>query len=233
MAKDLSLVLPCYNEEAVFEESVGRILRLLKATRYDFEILLVDDQSRDRTRELMRKAAAKDRRITCLYHDRNRGRGRTVADGIRKATGRIVGYLDIDLEIREEAILSHALAIDEGYDIAYADRITGLKPGNLLRHLLHALYILQVRVFLGFAHGDTNAGCKFFNRKRILPVLERVRDDHWFWDTEILLRGYAAGMRIKKIPVVYLRNDRKKSTVRMGADAAYFLRKIMAYRRER
>ena len=230
MGKDISIILPCYNEETIFEQSMRKILNLLQKTKFNYEIVLVDDFSKDNTRELIKKTAAGNKNIRYIFHEKNMGRGKTVSDGIRMASGRIAGYIDIDLEISEENILSHALAIEEGYDIAYADRITGLNMSNLMRHFLHAAYIMMVRVFLGFSFGDTNAGCKFFNRKKILPILEKVEDNHWFWDTEILLRGYGMGLKIKKIPVLYLKNEGKKSTVRTFSDTLYFMKKIMQYR---
>ncbi|MBI4182110.1 MAG: glycosyltransferase [Candidatus Aenigmarchaeota archaeon] len=228
--KDLSLVLPCYHEEQIFKASLDRIIRLLRATRLDVEVILVEDASKDNTPQLVREAARTYPEVRAIFHEQNQGRGRTVGDGIRAAKGRVVGYLDIDLEIREEHILSHYLAVREGADVAYADRITGLTIGNLPRHLLHVWYIGMLRLVLGCDLGDTNAGCKFFNRKAILPVLAQVQDGHWFWDTEILVRAQKAGLRLRKLPVVYLKNQQKKSTVRMFADTAYFLRKIFHVR---
>ena len=227
--KDLTLVVPCYNEEKIFVQSVERILDLLRLSRLDFELLLIDDKSADKTAAFIRKAAAADHRIVPFFHERNRGRGATVTEGIRKAAGRVVGYIDLDLEISESNILTHYLAIREGYDVVYADRITPVSLAVHPRTLLHFLYIAFTSFFLNHSFGDTNAGCKFFRTEKIRPILQTVADEHWFWDTEILYRARRAGLRIKRLPVLYIRNKNKKSTVKIFSDTVYFFRKVLQF----
>jgi len=229
---DLSLVIPCYNEEGVFSDSIRRIIDLLKLSKLDFEIVLVDDKSTDGTRELIKGVARKEKRVSYCFHGKNEGRGAAVRDGIKRARGRVVGYIDIDLEVPESNILSHYLEIERGCDVAYADRTTSSSMGVHPRTFMHVLYIYLTRFLLRFDFGDTNAGCKFFNRKKIIPVLECVKDGHWFWDTEILFRSRQAGLRMKRVPAIYVRNRKKKSTVRVFSDTVYFIKKIFQFSRE-
>lgn len=230
--RDLSVIIPCYNEEKVLESSLRRIRDLLRMTRLDFEIILIDDCSKDRTREILKEIAGKDRWMTCIFHEANKGRGATVAEGIRKAKGRVAGYIDIDLEIHENNILSHYAEIEKGSDVVYADRITPVSLALHPRTFLHFLYMSMTSLLLHSRFGDTNAGCKFFRREKILPVLDTTRDEHWFWDTEILFRSLKAGLKIQKIPVLYIRNRDKKSTVKVFSDAMYFFKKVLEFSRE-
>jgi glycosyltransferase involved in cell wall biosynthesis len=230
--KDLSVIIACYNEEDVLEENMKKITSLLDRTRYDYEIILIDDKSRDGTAEIIKKLVKGSKRISGHFHRKNMGRGATVKEGIMLAAGKVAGYIDIDLEVPAENIISHALAIESGYDVAYADRITRVSITNFHRQIMHSVYILLSKAILGTGFNDTNAGCKFFNRKRIMPVLEKTKDPHWFWDTEILARSRKAGLKMKEIPALYITNRKSRSTVKVFSDTVYFIRKMIEFSRE-
>ena len=73
---------------------------------------------------------------------------------------------------------------------------------------------------------DTETGFKFFRRDRILPVLDKVHDQGWFWDTEVMIQGYLAGLRIIEIPALYERQTMKTSSVRIFRDSLLQFRKL-------
>lgn len=230
---DLSLVLPCYNEEPILEENVKRIMRLLDATKYSYELILIDDKSSDNTAKIAETIAFRNpEKIRAFFHGKNSGRGAVVREGIIAARGRIAGYIDVDLEVPEENILTHALAIDDGFDVAYANRITRMTITNFHRQVMHSAYVLLERILLGTIFNDTNAGCKFFNRKKILPVLAKTKDNHWFFDTEILARSREAGLKMKEIPALYITNRKSRSTVKVFEDTIYFIRKLFEFSKE-
>ena len=87
---DLSLVIACYNEEYELADSVRQVVEILESARWSWELIFVDDASRDRTRELIDRLIAQypDKNFRRLFHDHNTGRGRTVTDGFRLARGR-------------------------------------------------------------------------------------------------------------------------------------------------
>ena len=228
---DLSLILPCYNEKDVFENSIKRIDNLLENSGFSYEIILIDDKSSDNTRDLILKAAGKYKNLRYFFHKENMGRGATVSDGIKKAKGRVAGYIDIDLEVSEDNILKHSNAILSGYDVTYANRKTVFNILSAHRTLLHHLYIGWTKFLLKTPFNDTNAGCKFFNREKILPILDKVEDSHWFWDTEILYRAYKAKLKMKEIEALYKKNKNKKSTVKTISDTIYFFRKLNQFRK--
>ena len=108
------MVLACYNEDEILPASFAEIKSTLDGLGRPFEILFVDDVSRDRTREIIGAivAAHPGRRSGCILHEKNRGRGATVTDGFRAARGEIVGYLDVDLEVHARYIPSLVRAIE-------------------------------------------------------------------------------------------------------------------------
>jgi len=229
---DLSLVIACYNEAGHLEESIRQILKIMETTKYKYEIIFVDDGSSDSTKDIIRRLCNNHKSMSYIFHKENEGRGKSVSDGIKKAQGEAVGYIDIDLETHAMYIPWLIAEILEGADIAYAWRIYEIKLYSLDRLILNRGYNFLVRNFLGLKFMDTEAGFKFFNRKSILPVLEEVKDSHWFWDTEIIARAYFRGLKIVEIPTLYIRRMDKKSTVRILPDVIYYLKKLFWFKRE-
>ena len=129
----LSLVLACYNEAEHLERSFAEIRDTLEQSRFSFEILFVDDVSRDRTREIIASlvAAHPQLAIRTILHERNLGRGASVSDGFRAARGEIAGYIDVDLEVHSRYIPSLVRAIYVGLD----PRLTRAAGLSVLAHL--------------------------------------------------------------------------------------------------
>ena len=230
---DLSLVVACYNEEPELEDSMRQVVQILDSARWSYEIIFVDDCSQDRTREiidalLLRYAGKNIRR---LFHEKNTGRGRTVADGIRLARGDIAGYIDIDLEVHARYIPSMMLAIENGADVATAHRIYKVQPRLFNRFILSTGYAWLMRHLLGVQLRDTETGYKFFRRERILPVLDEIEDERWFWDTEVMIRSLLRGYRIEEIPCLFIRRYDRQSTVNVVRDSLDYLVKLWRFRR--
>jgi len=233
-APRLSVVLACYNEEEVLAASFAEIHEVLEDVGRPYEIVLVDDVSRDRTREIIREMAAAHPAvpIQVILHDVNRGRGATVTDGFRAARGEIVGYLDVDLEVHARYIPSLVRAIEKGADVATVRRIYAFQLRSLDRYVMSRGYSYLVRRMLGTSLHDTETGYKFFRREALMPVVDEVRDPGWFWDTEFMIRAERRGLRVAEVPGAYVRRFDKTSTVRGLRDSARYFGKLLAFRRE-
>ena len=230
----LSLVLACYNEEEVLESSWGEIRGTLEDLGQPFEVIFVDDVSRDRTREILRSivAAHPDLDLRVILHDKNRGRGATVTDGFHAARGEITGYLDVDLEVHSRYIPSLVRAIRGGADVAIVRRIYAFQVRSLDRYVMSRGYSFLVRKMLGVPFHDTETGYKFFRREALLPVLDEIQDPGWFWDTEFMVRAQRRGLRIAEVPGAYVRRWDKTSTVSGLRDTVDYFRRLIAFRRE-
>jgi glycosyltransferase involved in cell wall biosynthesis len=230
----LSLVLACYNEEEVLEESFEEIRETLLDFGGTFEILFVDDTSKDRTREIIDGIVERhpDLDIKVLLHERNKGRGATVADGFRAARGEIAGYLDVDLEVHPRYIPSLVRAIRRGADVATVRRIYAFQVRALDRYFMSRGYSFLVRRVLGLALHDSETGYKFFNRAKVLPVLDEIRDGGWFWDTEFMARAIRRGLVIREIPGAYVRRWDKTSKVSGVRDSIQYFGRLWRLRRE-
>ena len=233
---DLSLVLACYNEAPHLEESVREIVEVLQRSRLSYELIFVDDCSKDGTRGLLDRIAQELRtslpfvQVHVLLHDKNKGRGATVRDGMRVATGRVAGFIDIDLEVHARYIPDMVRAIDQGFDVATGFRVYHVDGTNLTRHFLSVGYRALMRAAISTHLMDTETGYKFFHRDRTRDVMEQSESDGWFWDTEIMVLSEQAGLRITEIPVAFVRRLDKKSTVRVIPDSVDYARRLVEFK---
>jgi glycosyltransferase involved in cell wall biosynthesis len=229
----LSVIVACYNEEEVLAESFETLRQTLEDFSRPWEVIFVDDASRDRTREILGDIIGSHPGLPLrvILHERNQGRGATVADGFRAARGEIAGYLDVDLEVHSRYIPSLVREIRNGADIATVRRIYAFQLRALDRYFMSRGYSYLVRKLLAISFYDTETGYKFFRREAVLPLLDEIQDPGWFWDTEFMVRAARRGLRIREIPGAYVRRWDKTSTVSSLRDSLGYLRKLLAFRR--
>lgn len=229
---DLSLILTLYKEGVIVKSSLARLLELLGKSKLNFEIILIDDASPDETSFLARQATYGKENCRFYKNQKNVGRGGTVSRGIRLAKGKVVGFIDTDLEISPEKIPQAVRLILNGQaDVVSGMRTYKFHPSLLFRFILSRGYHLLVRLCLPLPLKDTETGFKFFNREKILPVLAKVEDKRWFWDTEIMALSYQANLKIKEIPVLFKKRLDKKSSVKLFQDSLDYFKKLIKLRR--
>lgn len=195
---------------------------------------MIDDNSSDSTVEVIKQTTKSHPRhvVKAFFHDRNVGRGGVVSEGIERAHGRVVGFIDVDLEISEQYIPAFYWKVEEGDDVVIARRSYEFTMQKLIRFAATKTYAFLVRQILKSPFRDTEAGYKFFKREKILPIIKRCHDKKWFWDTEVVMRSYLAGLKITELPVFFVRNAQKKSTVKVIPDSMMYLKKLIEFRNE-
>lgn len=233
MILDLTLVLPCYNDGELLEASLREIQHTLSQTRYTYEIILIDDCSPDGSAETVRRIAAKHDTIRSICHPTNIGRGGTVVEGMLAADGRVVGFIDVDLEVHCRYIPAMVGSIEQGYDGATAHRIYRLQwvPSMVFRAFLSVAYRKLVRYLLQLPYQDTETGYKFFAKEKIAPILKQCQSQGWFWDTEVMALAHYHGLTITEIPCLFIRRWDKESTVKPIRDSIDYLREILHFRK--
>lgn len=232
---ELSLVLANYNQAHLLAASFERIEALLGWLRPEPSFVLVDDASTDATWDVSQGIARDRRNVKLLRHPVNLGRGRSVADGIRAAESELVATLDTDFEVAPHYLLALLEAMRGGADIALARRNypAPLAPGRgweLVRWLAHRGYRVLVASALG-TRVDTASGCKVVRRSAVLPVLDRIRDERWFWDTELIVRSVRAGLRVVEIEA-YCPGKPRGTTFALFPEIAAHFKYVVDLRRE-
>jgi len=221
---EVSAVLPVYNDLAALRIAIPRSLETLDAIAPEgFELIVAEDGSTDGSTEFIRDLEAKDPRVRLLHADERLGRGRALNRAAAGARGSIVCYYDVDLAT-DMAHLSELIgAVRDGDDIATGSRL--LPERNIARsggrEIASRGYNMLVRTILGSSRHDHQCGFKAFQRDRLLDLLPSVTADHWFWDTEVLVRAQKNGYRIQEFPVRWQQGEgttvRRKDGVERGS----------------
>ncbi|WP_340100806.1 flippase-like domain-containing protein [Salinibaculum salinum] len=217
---EVSVVLPAYNEEATLRKTVTVTLDRLAAFLPDesYEVIVAEDGCEDRTPEIADELAAEYDTVRHIHSDERLGRGGALEFAFREADGETLVYFDTDLatdmrhlEELVESIRTH------GYDVATGSRwlpdSAADRPAK--RGIPSLAYNRLVRFFLRSDVRDHQCGFKAFDREALLALVDDVDDDHWFWDTEVLVRAQRAGYRVKEFPVDWTpRGDSKVDIIR-------------------
>jgi glycosyltransferase involved in cell wall biosynthesis len=212
----VDIVLPVYNEEHVLERSVRTLhMFLTDNMAHEWRILIADNGSKDRTREVAEKLAGELDNVA-LMHIPEAGRGRALTRAWLASDADVLSYMDIDLstDLGSFPRLVSAIA-DHGYDIAAGTR---LGPGaettrSLKRETLSRGFVLLINALMGTKLRDTQCGFKAIGRECARKLLPLVQDTGWFWDTELLLLAAKGGWRVTFVPVRWLED--KDSRVRI------------------
>jgi putative flippase GtrA len=210
----LGLVLPCYNEAENLEKTVASACAVLSQMVYNFRIIVVNDGSQDRTREIGEQLAARDSRVMLIHHPYNRGAGAALATGFRAACEAkgmhaldLVSYIDADgqFDIRDMASI---LPLIQDYDAVFGYRYDRQDP--FIRKLNAALWNWLVRLLLGNSVRDVDCAFKLM-RTECLRSLSLEADGAVLM-TELLYKWQRAQYSWVQVPVQHLPRRGGKQT---------------------
>ena len=187
----LSVFFPCYNEEANVANTVGQALEVLEQLKGDFEVIVVDDGSKDATGRIADELAAKDGRVKAVHHPTNRGYGAALQSGFRAATKELVFYTDGDgqFDMHEMPAL---LPLMKEYDIVSCYRLN--RQDNAIRKLNAWCWTKLVCFLFHLRLKDIDCAFKLFKRA-IFDHIE-MRSTGALIDTEVLARAVRRGYTV-------------------------------------
>jgi glycosyltransferase involved in cell wall biosynthesis len=211
---EVSVVIPVFNDRAALEIAIPQSVSAIREITNQFEIIIAEDGSTDGSAELVRTFSAEDPRVKLLHSDERLGRGKALNRAFQEARGPVVCYYDVDLATDMQHLPVLIETIREGYDISTGSRL--LPESRIIRsegrEIASRGYNFLVRLILGSRLSDHQCGFKGFNRNRLLALIPSIKDTHWFWDTEVLVRAERAGYRIFEFPIIW--NQGSKTTVK-------------------
>jgi glycosyltransferase AglD len=203
IAPEVTAIIPVFNDRAALEHAIPESLKVLSGITENFEVIVAEDGSTDGSSAFVRDYEMKSPKVRLLHSDTRLGRGTALNHAIREAQGSIICYYDVDLATDMQHLPELIGAIRSGDDIATGSRL--LPESDIRRtegrEIASRSYNFLVRAILGSRLFDHQCGFKAFNKAKILPILSTIRSNHWFWDTELLVRAQRMGYTVTEFPV--------------------------------
>ena len=238
-----NITLPAYNEEDRITDCVQRVLQCVEAQGWNCEVVIAENGSMDQTRAIAEELAAECRKdrsrmldtpVTLrAVHLDQAGRGGALREAWLASDADVLSYMDIDLstDLAHLPELIGTVAEDHA-DLAIGSR---LLPGSQTtrgwkREFLSRGYNRLLHAALGLQVADAQCGFKAITRRAAQALLPWVRDDGWFFDTELLVLAQRSGWRVAELPVRWVEDT--DSTVRLLPTVSRDLKGIWRLRRE-
>jgi glycosyltransferase involved in cell wall biosynthesis len=225
---DLSLAMPCYNEESCIDQTVPPLFAAFLNAGIDLELVMVDNGSVDRTSAVIDGLIARGYRIRKVVVPVNRGQGLGIRSGLDECRGRHVGYLAADGQVAPESVLLIYRAVATAGDRTIAKVRRRFRPDSLTRKIISTVYnVGMLVIFPGMPSLDVNGSPRIMPRA-ILPMLE-LTSSNWFLEAEIMLKVQYLRLLVIEIDVPgHLRNGGRSNVG--WRTILEFIRNIAAYR---
>jgi dolichyl-phosphate beta-glucosyltransferase len=223
----LSIVIPAYNEEKRIEDSLKKLINHFSKKKFDYEIIVSEDGSTDRTCKIVKSFMKKNKRVKLLHSKTRQGKGGGVIKGFKESTGDILIFTDVDLACPASEFDKLIDEINHGSDVAIAARrLEGSKiivERSLLKKIASKGFNILVNFLFNFGTKDTQCGLKAIKKEALNKILSKLTLKGWAFDIELLLRARQNNLKITEVPVVWSRKEKTKfsffkNSFEMGID---------------
>lgn len=207
---DLSIILSCYNESSLIENSLSKLISLLDTMNTSYEIIIIDDFSNDKSVTTIRSVQAKNDRIKLICNPHNMGKGFSIRNGVLNSIGKYIVFTDIYMVYSLENIKIVLEELKKGNDIVIGNRRLSdsiyIVPNKLIkyvyrRHFVGIVFNTIVRYIFGLKIKDTQSGLKGFNRETAITIFKNVNTNRFVFDVEIFILAKNLNKTVKEIPV--------------------------------
>jgi dolichol-phosphate mannosyltransferase len=211
----ISVVIPCYNEEEVLPELRRRVSSVFSELGIPYEIILIDDGSKDGTWSVMASIAEEDPRFKVIKLSRNRGHQIALTCGLDQARGQVILIMDADLQDPPELVHEMLKRWHEGYDVAYGKR--SQRHGEPRLKIFFAFFFYRAfKSITGFELPSDTGDFRLMDR-RALNALQSMRERHRF------IRGMVSWIGFNQTPVFYDRPPRYAGVTKYPFKKSLFL----------
>lgn len=210
------------NEASNIRRCVYEVLQAIERITPNHEVIIAEDGSTDGTDKIAASLAREHPRIRHLHSRKKLGRGRALKNAFMTAKGDIMVYMDADLATDLKHLPQLVNAINRGADLSTGSRmITNAHVKRpLTREIASQIYNMSVRFLFHDGVHDHQCGFKAFSKKIVCDLLNEIKDDAWFWDTEFIVRAVRKRYQVVEIPVCWEeRRKRGQSKVKILRDA--------------
>ena len=198
--KRISIVVPVYNEEETIEHFAQSVAEVMESLPYAYEILFIDDGSRDRSREILRELGARDAHVQSIFLARNSGHQIALTCGTDHADGDAVVTMDGDMQHPPELLPVLLAKWEEGFEIVQTVRLT-TEGASLFKRLTSKYYYRLLNALSDVEIQEGGSDFRLMDRKAVL-ALRRYREHARF------IRGIVGSMGFRKTTVEFVAHER-------------------------
>lgn len=229
---EMSIVIPAYNEESRIEPTIHDVVRYFRLAERSFEVIVVDDGSRDRTAALIAHLLHQYDELRLIRLPINRGKGYAVRTGVVNTKGSYVLFTDADGSTPISEIERLDTALQTGSDIAIGSRALegeGVQvETRWYRRLIGRAFHLLVNSLAVRGIKDTQCGFKLFRSEVAHDLFSRMRMNGFSFDVELLLMAQRRGYGISEVPINW--EHRAGSRVNLVLDSLRMARDLLVMR---
>ncbi|ABA22958.1 Glycosyl transferase, family 2 [Trichormus variabilis ATCC 29413] len=201
----LSIVIPAYNEEDCIVQTIQTISKTLEIEQIDYEILVVNDNSRDRTEELLQQITSHNSKLRYVNNYYPNGFGFAVRCGLENFTGDAVAVVMADSSDAPEDIVSYFHKLQEGYDCVFGSRF--IKGGKVIDYPGHKLVVnrlanLFIQILFSLKFNDITNAFKVY-RKEVIEGISPLISHHFNLTVELPLKAIVRGYSFTTIPIIW------------------------------
>lgn len=207
----LSVIIPLYNEQKRLGK-LAKVFNFFNRQKFDYEVILVNDGSRDNTLKKLNQLAKKFKFILISY-EKNRGKGFAVKRGALSAKGRYVLFTDIDLSTPLKEFTKFIPFLKTGNVVIGSRKMRDSslqKRQTMLRESLGKGFTFLSQIVLNLRISDFTCGFKCFSKKAAEEIFAKQTIHRWGFDSEILFLAKEFGYEIKEVPVRWSNDPRSK-----------------------
>ncbi len=225
-----SLVIPTYNEEGNIKTLLETTSRVLKAIPISFELIIVDDNSQDQTRPIIRELQKTNSEITLIERDNERGLATALICGYNASHGRYLGAMDADLAHNPKYLpeMIELLDLDKTDFVIGSRYVRGAKfEGKpFLNRMASLIGQFLIKIILELNVKDTSNNYRVFKREIWEKIKNQLHPDGNIMLTEIVHRASENNFRIREIPIHYIERRLGKSKLSVSKETLKFFKNI-------
>lgn len=230
---ELSIIVPAYNEEALIANTLDGLRSYMNTRPEGFEIVVVDDGSRDQTVACVQDWQRRNQvDVQLLVNEANRGKGFSVRHGVMESRGQYILFIDADLPYELHAIDDFLNALHNGYDLVVGSRVlpgSEVKGVPAIRYIAGQVFSWLERFVLSTGTADTQCGFKGFRAAAAKNIFQRLTIDGFGFDVELFFVARKFKYRIQPVAVQMIDRHRD-SRVRLFSDSLEMLLNLFMVR---
>lgn len=231
--KDISIVLPAYNEASRIQNCVRKVERAVSSLSSSYEIIIAEDGSTDGTSDIVIQLSKTNHNLSLLHSPARLGKGKAIKNALRSARGDIIVFMDADLPANLKYLQCIVQIAKEQRGLAIGSR--HVKSSRVqrpfTRTLSSLLYNLLVQTLFFDGVRDHQCGFKAMSREVASVVQDDVKSDGFFLDTEMILQCKRLGLPVVEVGVEWSETKKgSESKVNLFRDAAKIFRELLSFR---